>query len=352
MIVSLSSVSLIGLICLSAIVSAAPFAVDSSNNFPNPSPDQIKIIEAVAHGSLPNGKPPAKVENNTLTSLRFIALNEFFEVAFYTSLIANVTQNVTGYDIKEPEAKKSLLATLTAIQAQEELHAINANNALKNFKVDPIQPCLYQFPSTSVQDAITLATTFNDVVLGTLPDIQQLLGAAGDVGLIPGVGSVIGQEDPQSALPFLTRATRDIAFSALNQAFVVKGSCPNSNTIALKIFEHLTVDAFGAKALALHPSPQNLQFSFQLPAGGAKPNWSGLSLAFVNQQNVPVKAQLSCVLVKGNTVHFEAHFPFNGTTFGSGLTFAMLVSADADFSTVPSLVQGPVVFGPALIEVN
>jgi hypothetical protein len=55
----------------------------------------------------------------------------------------------------------------------------------------------------------------------------------GDIGLIRGVASVIGQEGEQngffrfkadkipSAVPFLTTSTREFAFSTLNQNFVL-----------------------------------------------------------------------------------------------------------------------------------
>lgn len=366
--VNFAAASLVGLSCLSTIISAAPFVFDNNpfgKNFPNPDKNQISAIQTQAHGSIPNAKPPATVKPSTLTTLRFIAFNEIFEVAFYTQLIQNITNYVPGYEIKDEKKKQKLLANLVAIQAQEEVHALNANNALKNFKVDPIQPCKYSFPVDNVNDAIALASTFTDLVLGTLQDIEQTLAMDGDAGLTRGVAAVIGQEGEQngyfrtfggkiaSALPFLTTSTRDFAFSALNQAFVIKDSCPNSKDITLKIFNPLTVDVGD---LPKDPKPQNIKFSFQLPEGGVKPewksDWTGLSLAYINQQNVPVKAQLSGVKVDGSKVSFEALFPFDAGTFGNGLTVAALVNADADFSTAVTVSNSTTVFGPALIEVN
>src|SRR4030081_3858728 len=114
--------SFAGLACLSTVVSAAPFSFPLANGFPtvaNPAD-----IEKQAHGSLPNGPPPASITDDTLTSLRLIAFNELAEVAFFTELIANITNKVSGYDnIGDDKTRDFILAALTAVQAQEELHA-------------------------------------------------------------------------------------------------------------------------------------------------------------------------------------------------------------------------------------
>ncbi|RDL36380.1 uncharacterized protein BP5553_05732 [Venustampulla echinocandica] len=363
--------SLIAFWCLSTMTSATPFSYDNNplkNNFPTPSNDQIKAIETQAHGSLPNTAPPATAQQNTLTSLRLIAFNELFEVAFFAELIANITNNVDGYKINDVSTKKSVLASLIAIQAQEELHTLDANNALKHFKTDPIQPCHYDFPVSNLNDAIGLASTFTDMALGVLQDVQSQLGSDGDIGLIRGVGAIIGQEGEQnglfrqfgnkipSALPFLTTSTRDFTFSAINQNFVVPNSCPNINVIDLKIFSPLTVDSETLKSLQQNPKPTTLKFSFQLPLGGPKPewgsDWTGLKLAYINQQNIPVTENLHNVKVNTDTVSFEAPFLFDAATFGNGLTIAAVASASADFSSPDNIAKAPVVFGPGLIEVN
>ena len=231
---TVAAASLIGLSCLS-LVSAAPFSYSNNplgNDFPTLASgakgiQELNSIELQAHGSLSNAPPPPnKPKDDSLTSLRLIALNEVFEVAFFTELLCNITNNVDGYEIHHQGARDFIVRALTAVQAQEELHALNANNALVHFGEDPILPCEYNFPVTTFEDAIALAATFTDVVLGTLQDVQAIFAADGDIGLIPGVGSVIGQEGQQSgfyrelldktpsALPFLTTSTREFAFSA------------------------------------------------------------------------------------------------------------------------------------------
>ncbi|TVY44390.1 hypothetical protein LOCC1_G003482 [Lachnellula occidentalis] len=370
--------------CVASIASAAPtFTFNNDplhNGFPNPSADQLTTIEKAAHGSLPIAAAAAKNATSkapsadSLTSLRFIAFNELFEVAFFTSLINNITTGVDGFKISNATTQKLLLDDLTAIQAQEELHALNANGALKANKQDPIQPCQYVFPTTNLEDAIALASKFTDIVLATLPDVQTRFAENGDNGLIRGVGSVIGQEGEQngffrqfgkgkipSALPFLTAGTRNFAFSALNQNFIAPGTCPNLKDITddkdIAIFAPLAVETDGGN---LEPQTQNVKFSFAVKEvksewKGTNSDWSGLSLVYINQQNAPVSEKFMNVQLtegtQGIIITFEACFPFDGVGFGNGLTLAAVVPSSSDISSVVT-VSAATLAGPGLIEVN
>ena len=351
--------SLIASAALIGLSSAAPFIFPLGNGFPiiaNPSA-QLTAIEQQAQGTLPNGPPPPSIQPDSLTNLRLIAFNELSEVAFFTELLTNVTNNYQGYQFEDDSVRKFVLATLTAIQAQEELHALNANGALKHFGADPIQPCEYQFPVLNFNDAIALAATFTDVVLGTLQDVAQDFGKNGDSAFIRGIAAVIGQEGEQegyfrllldkipNALPFLTTSTRDFAFSALNQDFVVPGSCPNSNTIALKVFQPLAVVTSPVQA-----NSQNLQFSYTKAPGGWSGDASSLSVVYINQQNLPVVEPLQGVSVSGNTVTFNAYFPYAENEM-NGLTIAAVTTSKGPFATADD-VAAATVFGPGLIEIN
>ena len=129
----------------------------------------------------------------TLTS-ELIAFNEIFEVAFFSSLINNITSNYDGYGIGSSVLKDYVLKALDAVLAQEELHHLGANGILANGGQDKIQPCEYVFPTASFDDAIALARTFTDLVLGTLQDAQAGLIGDGDGEFIPLLGAVQGQE--------------------------------------------------------------------------------------------------------------------------------------------------------------
>lgn len=293
-------------------------------------------------------------------------------MGFFTDLLKNITTNVTGYEIPDEKDRSSIIGNLVSIQAQEEVHALNANNGLIANKVEPIQPCQYTFPVATLGDAIGLASTFTDLVLGTLQDVQQAAAEKRDSGFVPGVGAVIGQEGEQngffrnfanknsSALPFLTRSTRDFAFAALNQNFVVPGSCPNIGSIKglRPVFPPL-----GANATAVQKNPTSdgkVSFTFALPSDGPKAEWnandhySGLSIVYINQQNAPVRAAIvaDSITTQNNVLSFDALFPFDPATFGNGLTIAALVTACASIDTADQVAAAPFVAGPALIEIN
>jgi hypothetical protein len=371
----IASASLVGLSCLSTIVSAAPFSFPLSNGFPkitNPS-SQLTAIEDQAHGTLPNGPPPPSITADTETTLEFIAFNELFEVAFFTELLSNITNNVPGYQIPDSNERNTVITAITAVQAQEELHALNANGALTHFGVSPIQPCEYNFPVSDFTSAIALASTFTDVVLGTLQDVASLLATDGDDGLIRGIVSVVGQEGEQngfyrnilgkipSALPFLTTSTREFAFSAINQNFVVPGSCPNIGEINLPIFQTLTVDTQN-----IQPTSQTLQFSVAInsthggPPSGSRGGWkrgapgssyySSLSVVYINQQNLPVVEPITNVSIQGGVVTFDAEFPFDQFLM-NGLTIAAVTNSAGPFASADAVAKATI-FGPGLIEIN
>jgi hypothetical protein len=288
-----------------------------------------------------------------------IAFNELWEVAFFTELLFNISNDVPGYQFQDNTQKQAVIDIITAVQSQEELHLLNANNALAHFNASIIQPCIYNAPVDNFQDAIKLAAVFTDVVLGTLGDIQAHLGQNGDSELIRGIAAVIGQEGEQngfyrsllgkipSASPFLTASAREFAFSALNQGFIVPGSCPNSNIIDIPIFGALSLLTSN-----IQPQDQILRFSF--PTTVQFNQWSqaqGLSLVYINQQNVPIVEPIIQAQVSDNsTVIFSAYFPFVENNM-FGLTIAAVVQGPGPFTNVADVTKATL-FGPALIEVG
>ncbi|KAB8295730.1 hypothetical protein EYC80_008555 [Monilinia laxa] len=358
-----------------ALVAAAPLstgndflaAVTATNTGP------LLAIQTAAHGSLSNIAPPAALVGgkDSLTNFQLVNFNENMEVAFFNQLIHNISANTHGFIFNNPDEKDQVLNNLIAIEAQEKLHAINAGKAIVRFTNDTnaiIQPCKYNFPVANFKEAIATASLFTDVTMGTLGDIQTNFGTNGDSKFIRGVAASLGQEGEQngyfrlilnkipSALPFLTASTRDFAFSAVNQNFVIEGSCPNSNAIPLKRLQKLTAtqpDVIDANSI--------INFTLQLNATQSYTNtWGekckGLSLVYINQQNKPVVQQWESLSLQADqkTVIATAKFQFdagaaNGA-IGNGLTLAVLAVGD-DFANI-SEVSDKAVFGPALIEVN
>jgi len=345
-----------------SIASAAPtkreFSPDNvyfplANGFPNPNADNLQKIQIQAHGILPNGPPPPKLSDEGVKNLQLIALNELFEVAYFTELVYNLTNKVPGYDLGY--GHPYILDSLKAIVAQEQLHALNANGALKHFKKEEILPCKYSFPVTDFQSAIALAGTFTDLVLGTLQDINQIFAENGDAGLVRAVSSVIGNEAEQAGLyrlvqrkrpaaqPFLTTAARDFAFTAI-QSFTVPGSCPNLSTIKLKTFKPLAVETKN-----IQPATQNVKFSIAKGDVGSLKT-EDLRVVFINGLNTPIVKHLGDVNVLGDKVYFSAAFPYNEYVM-HGLTIVAVTQDATEFADA-SKVAEKAIFGPGLIEIN
>lgn len=305
-------------------------------------------------------------------SLGFIAFNELFEVAFFSELIQNITLNKPGFTAEDIPIDRDLaLRTLKVVLAQEELHELNANGAFKKFTGQTIQPCTYNFPVNNFVEAIGLASTFTDVVLSTLPDIQTVFANSDDNGLIRGVGSVIGQEGEQngfyrqilnkvpSQLPFLTGGARDFAFSAILQGFVVPGSCPSQSLLQKGVNGGAGLTEFGilnvlTKDLSLEDVIAD--FSIQtLDTANTKTYYDEhkgekLFVTYINQQNVPVSVPVKDLSFSGNAIDFKASFPGKSNDL-NGLTIAAVTTSSGPFAS-PDDVAAATVFGPGLIEIN
>jgi hypothetical protein len=98
---------------------ASATAFPLADGFPAPSTDQLRAIELLAHGTLPNGAPPppGSISQDGITNLQLIQFNENFEVAFFSSLLFNVTTNVTGFEIADKVERDFVLEVLIAVLA-------------------------------------------------------------------------------------------------------------------------------------------------------------------------------------------------------------------------------------------
>jgi len=347
------------------------FKFPVSDGFPNPSPAQLKKIEAGADGTLSNEDPPPSISAATATTLEVIAFNEFFEVAYFRTFLSNVTHNVPGFEIKDPTERNNVIKNLEAIVDIEELHNLNANMALAKFGFTQIQPCEYVFPGVdSFDSAVETAKTFTGMVLGVLPAAQFGFAEAGDNGLIRGVGSIIGDEAEQEGffrglqnriapeLPFLTASNGQLGFSAL-QPFVVANSCPNVDLIK--------VDVFNTISVLTPPGPSDSVVKYEIdvqaltkskrgsPASSGSSEMSGsydpseLFVTYVNQQNKPISEKPRDVKIQGEKITFAAEFPFEENLL-NGLTIVLLTVGEG-FGDVDSAVNATIA-GPGLIEVN
>ncbi|KAJ6006138.1 hypothetical protein N7451_004082 [Penicillium sp. IBT 35674x] len=339
---------------VSAAPAKAPRAIQHElpDGLPYPSPSELSLIEQAAHGTLPNGPPPAVISSKGITNLQLIAFNELFEVAYFHELLLNITENIDGYRFTDTGDRDFVTAALRAILAQEELHAIRANNALVHFNQKPIEPCDYVFPVQDFDTAIALASTFTDLVLGTLQDAVERFAIGQDADLAREIASVIGNEGEQqgwfrvmqaripSELPFPTTSDLNFAFTAV-QSFTVPGSCPNIDEIPLRTFEDLQI-LTKPKA-----ESQNLTFAFKDKDNEAEHH---LWMTYINQLNLPVVEPLHVVSKNGTLVEATALFPYNDHEM-NGLTIAAVTKSDGPFDNANSVAKWTLA-GPGLIMVD
>lgn len=217
-----------------------------------------------------------------------------------------------------------------------------------------IAPCEYMFPVATFVDAVALAQTFTDVVLGTLQEAQAAFSADGgdESPLVPLFGSVIGQEGEQngfyryvqgktaSSAPFLTRSSPPFAFTAL-QMFIVPGSCPQD-------LAAIGLPTFGLLEVVTTPEAMNMTLEFAAP-GDVGPDTN--SIVYLSGQNLPVTVPIGPVTSIAGFSHFNASFPFD-SGFSHGLTIAALVNSTGETFASADAVAAATLFGPGLIEVG
>jgi len=102
-----------------AALSAPVSSAVSNDGFPTPSAAQLQTIEQTAQGTLPNGGPPpaGAVDAQGITNFQLINFNENFEVAFFKSLVNNITTNVQGFQIQNDKERDFVLKSLNAVVA-------------------------------------------------------------------------------------------------------------------------------------------------------------------------------------------------------------------------------------------
>ncbi|KAK3988400.1 hypothetical protein QBC44DRAFT_329382 [Cladorrhinum sp. PSN332] len=345
------------------LISSATAQTNDATGFPNPNPQQLSAISDRADGTLSNAPPPASLNSSSIPVFQLLAFNEHFEVAFFSSLIHNVTADLPGYNLA-PAKKAEILEILDTVLAQEQLHAIHAQNTLKKFNGFVPVPCRYQFPgSTDLKSAFRLAEKFTDLVLGTLQDAAQTLARNGDVGPVRGVASSLGQEGQQSGFyrsllnkkpsekPFLTTNVAPFAFSFLQQ-FIVPGSCPFSlGEIHLTTFPALEVLHASGN---LEPKNQQLNFKADLSLVNGVGQWQGqaapkLWITYFSGQLVPISVPIHGAVWNGHKVEFGADFPFEENVM-VGLSVAALTTRDG-FKTAGEVV-GATIAAPGLVQVD
>ena len=110
------SILVSALLYATRLVYSSPFSFPLSNGFPFPNDTALQELYTTAGGNFTNMPLAPKFDNDSLTSWKLQAFNEFMEVAFFTQLITNITEGIPGYEL-EPESKDYILESLKTIQA-------------------------------------------------------------------------------------------------------------------------------------------------------------------------------------------------------------------------------------------
>ncbi|KAL1845581.1 hypothetical protein Plec18170_009716 [Paecilomyces lecythidis] len=328
-------------------------AVPTASICPSSGPNQLDSIEQEAHGTLSNMTLPANISKDGITNLQLIAFNELFEVSFFEQLLFNLTNHVDGYDLTNNTSGDFIIETILTIQNQEELHALHANQLLQHFGVEPVQPCNYSFPVSTLDEAIEFAALFTSAGLGTLQEILWISAELGDGFLIPDLASITGQEGEQegffrvlqnkvpSELPFLTASSREFIFTAV-QSYSVQGTCSGLDRINLKTFLPLN--------LITTPVAETAMVHFTYLNETQFLHHTNLSAAYINQQNRPIVETIFINNTENGTVTAEALFPYNENEM-NGLTIMALTNSSGPFENATEVAEATV-FGPAFIIVN
>lgn len=347
------SAAVLGLAATS-LVSAAPARKSNpqfpiNDNFPNPSGAQLLDISVQGFGQIPNVAPPAKLNPDTVTSVKFLNFAEQIEAKFFDELIFNITHNVKGYT-KIPN-RDYTLATLKSMRATEELHTLFAVKSLEHFGLPPIGVCEYNFPVSDFDGAIDFIATITSFVEGVINNLCNKAGKVGDAGFCSGIISAVENEAEQEGWfhfvrnmrpnekPFHTMGQRDLAFS-IQQDLIVPGSCPNAFEIPIEIIQPLNAANPPAQDTEIEftidledtrhqPLPDFKVQSFTKVSAEAftkkhsRNNWSGLFITYLNGLQKPVSVPIKKPSLSGTTLTFKADFPFSQYTM-FGLSVASL----------------------------
>jgi hypothetical protein len=115
----ISAAALVGL-TMAAPAPLAPraFTIPTDDGYPNPNDAQLAAISRQADGTLSNGPAP-KVANGSLPIFQLIAFNENFEVAYFASMLQNLTSGLYDHELaKVPkDVKDDLVEIIKTILA-------------------------------------------------------------------------------------------------------------------------------------------------------------------------------------------------------------------------------------------
>lgn len=194
---------LITLFVFAAAVVAAP-AIDPGvprfplpDGFPTPNPDQLAEIQRLAGGTLPNQPLPTNLSQDAIATLKLLAHNELYEVAFFAELLTNITTAAPGYGANDTAPLDRLLLVRqieaiknVSIHHPSSPHHANPSTSKKNSTPSP--PTLSSSPqnknpsnpaSTPSPSAISKMPSSLPKSLPTSPSAPSLLSSSSSLAM-------------------------------------------------------------------------------------------------------------------------------------------------------------------------
>ncbi|MCJ1285719.1 hypothetical protein MMC26_005060 [Xylographa opegraphella] len=294
-------------------------------------------VVSIAGGGVPDGPLPSALSKSALNDIQVANFLENLESAFFQAAVTNITAwGTTGF----PD---DTLDIVRRVAAQEQVHVATFEAILTHFDTPVIPPCQYQFPVTDTASFLKLAQIITSVGIGAVINLAATTSVT-DPALIQNLASTVTNEARQDA--FFRQAalglvpnptpqdTQISAIWALNLAlpFVVPNSCPLFPEVPL-------FPAMNVVAPTGNSTGDQGTITFSTTAGVL----GNLSIAWINQANLPVYTPVARTLVAGQLTSVIP--PGMG-----GMAFAALVNQTTakDVAALTTMTLA----GPATVQIS
>lgn len=107
-------------LCFAVPAASVPgsYPAPTADNFPHPDDQQLRHIETEGDGlvNITNAFSAQKLSPQDVTFLQLVVFNEYFETAFFNSLIHNVTIGVAGFEYDKKDELVAILKDILAVR--------------------------------------------------------------------------------------------------------------------------------------------------------------------------------------------------------------------------------------------
>jgi hypothetical protein len=332
----------------------APVSWPLSNGFPyiTNGSKAWEDLTVQAHGSISNAPSPPSIAPEDAEYLKVIYLQEMYEVWFMTQVLQNITNNATGFEITDPGTKTAATERLIGMQAVEMWHALQAQSIVEAVTGATPQPCTYQSPVATFEEAMLLLVNITGVVMASLEDVAAKMAKNGDIALIKNMMAIESDESGQQGWlrtkfspgilfgqdnPFMTASAIEYAYSFLKQHLIV--DCPAELDVNVQVYEPLNL-------VTPYIAPVDQTLDFNIKADSVE----GLWVTYINQLNVPSVVKIVNATVENGVAWFQAEYPYTEQHL-FGLSVIAVTNSSGPFVDAND-VAAATVYAPALAYPN